>query len=119
MNWNEMIVKTTKRIFRRGKKHFYGGWFSQKKVFFLNSTSSVIKGQIIENSQLCHIFVNLRCGYMHYIVSLDYLVKRASLVGSGLLNMLPISALPLQIVVSLNSLYGACISGVTSLIVTS
>ena len=43
---------------------------------------------------------------MHYIVSLDYLVKRASLVGSGLLNMLPISALPLQIVVSLNSLYG-------------
>ena len=43
---------------------------------------------------------------MHYIVSLDYLVKRASLVGSGSLHMLPISALPLQIVVSLNSLYG-------------
>ena len=43
---------------------------------------------------------------MHYIVSLDYLVKRAFLVGSGLLNMLPISALPLQIVDSLNSLYG-------------
>ena len=63
-----------------------------------------ISNPILKNR---HIFVNLSCGYMHYdMVALDYLVKRASLVGSGSLHMLPISALPLQIVVSLNSLYG-------------